>query len=99
MESNENKNDEYSYSIQLYKMGYLKGPKEYKCGRTSFSIQNDANNKTSGCIFSCINYKCKLKYSIRINSLFDNLPNIKLSIISEIIKAFICLDLNVGKNY
>ena len=65
---------------------------------TSFTIQNDAYNKTSDCIFRYTNYKCKLKYSIRINSLFDNLPNIKLSILSEIIKAFISLDLNVGKN-
>ena len=31
MESNESNNDEYSYAIQLYKMGYLKGPKECKC--------------------------------------------------------------------
>ena len=65
----------------LFKMGYLKGIKECKCGSTSFTIQNDAYNKTSGCIFRYTNYKCKLKYSIRINSLFDNLPNIKLSII------------------
>ena len=56
---------------------------------SEFQIQNDANSKTSKCIFRCLNNKCRNRISIRINSFFALFPKIKLRVISEIIKSFL----------
>lgn len=82
---------------KMHKNGFLPGPYKYKCNRTIFYIQHDTSSKTSGICFRCINNHSKLKYPIRMNSLFSKFPFIKLRDMSEIIYCFLCLDLNSKK--
>lgn len=72
--NNKVKDTEQEFATYLYKKGFLKGPGKCQCNCENFSIQNDNSNKTSGCIFRCLNYKCRKKYSVRINSLFELFP-------------------------
>ena len=87
-ENNLNVN-ETTFANELFSKGWLPGPLKCSlCNGINFSIQNDRNNKTSGFCFRCLNYKCKKKYNIRINSIFEKFPQQKLSLITEIIKSF-----------
>jgi len=71
----------------------------YKHGAKIFYIQHDKSNKTSGVCFRCINNKCKLKYPIRINSLYSKFPFIRLKDLMEIIHYFLCLEMSANKAF
>ena len=71
------KENELNYATQLYNSGYLQGPNKCKCRNTFFNIQKDSYNSTSGCCFRFMNYKCRLKYSIRTNSIFSFFLSLK----------------------
>ena len=88
------KENELKFAIEMYKLGYLSGPLKCKCGNISCSIQTDSYNGTSGCCFWCSNYKSRLKYSMRKNSIFALFPYIKMQVTHEIINCFINLDFN-----
>ena len=52
--------NETTLAKELFSKGWLIGPlKCTLCNGINFSIQNDTSNKTSGCCFRCLNYKCK----------------------------------------
>ena len=91
--------DEVQYAILLNKMGYLPGPKECKCGGKQFNIQYDGNYKTSHACFRCIKKDCRNRHQIRINSFFNNFPKIQLKTLSEIIKCFICYEMNANATF
>lgn len=59
----------------------------------------DSYNKTSGFSFRCLNTKCRRKYSVLINSFFNLFPYVPLKIISEVIKTFLCIELNAEEAY
>lgn len=88
------KENELKFALEMYKLFYLPGPLKCKCGNIIFSIQTDSYNATSGCCVICSNYKCRLKYYIRKNSIFSLFPYIKMKVIYEIINCFINLDFN-----
>ena len=69
-------NNETDLAKMLFNEGYLPGPKECLCGSKTFSIQGDKANKKSGCTFRFTNNKCPPKYAIRINSFFQQFPQI-----------------------
>jgi len=87
-------NDELHYVIELNSRGFLPSPETCACGNKTFYIQEDSYYVTSNCIFRCKNKNCRKRYQIRCNSFFKYFPKIKLRIISEIIKAFICREMN-----
>jgi hypothetical protein len=100
MSDNQNinaQNNETDLAKMLFNEGYLPGPKECLCGSKTFSIQGDKANKTSGCTFRCTNNKCRRKYAIRINSFFQQFPQIKMEIIIKVLELFICDEINVEK--
>ena len=84
---------ELQYAIKLNKEGFLPGPIQCICGTKIVYIQHDSSNKTSGVCFRCSNNIYKLKYSIRINSLYAKFPQIKMKDLSDII-CFLCLEMN-----
>jgi len=90
-------NNEYDYAIFLEKKGLLPGPGKCQCQSEEFIIQKDCTDKTSGCIFRCRNNKCRKKFSVRINSLFELFLYNTLNLITSIIYCFICLEYNVHK--
>jgi len=49
-------------------------------------------------VIMCYDYKCRLKYSTCINSIFAFCPYIKIPIIYEIINCFISLDFNAVRD-
>ena len=63
-------------------------------GNKTFYIQEDSNYVTSNAKVRCKNKNCRKRYQIRCNSFFKYFPKIKLRIISEIIKSFICREMN-----
>lgn len=65
---------EIEYAKYLYKESFLPGPGKFSCGSKFFYIQLDNANQTSKCGFRCQNIKCRLKYAIRINSVFSLFP-------------------------
>ena len=81
----------------IYTKGYLIGPIKCKCGSQNFNIYKDSSYKINGCSFSCSNYKCKKKYPITINSFFDKFSHQNIMLIAEIMKCFLCLDLNAKR--
>ena len=83
----------------LRNLGYISWLIKYDCGNKYFEIYNDSHNKASEYNFRCINYKCRKKYSIRINSFFYSFPFISLKIISEVIKTFLCIECNLEEAY
>ena len=83
---------EIEYSKYLRNARYIPGPTECDYGNNKFEIYNDSYNKASGCSFRCLNTKCRRKYSIRINSLFNLFPFVSLMVISEVIKTFLCIE-------
>ena len=68
-------------------------------GANYFKIYADSSYKINGCSFRCGNNKCRKKYSITINSFYDNFTKQKLTIICEIIKCFIIHNFNANKTY
>ena len=88
---------EYNFAKKMHNEDLLPGPFSCKCNTKIFYIQHDKSGKTSGICFRCSNNQCKLKYPIRINSLFSKCPFIKLRDMSEIIYYFLCLELNAKK--
>ena len=90
-------NSEIEYASKLNEMGYLPGPDICKCGAKKFTIQNYHESKTSGCIFRCINSKCRQRFPIRVNSFFERHPYVSLKLCSEIIKCCICFEFNITK--
>ena len=87
------------YAITLYNKGYLKGPITCQCGCKLFKIYYDSYYKVNQCSFRCSNYKCRRRYSITINSFFNNFTYQNIQLISEIIKCFITRDMNATKAY
>ena len=79
---------EIEYAKYLYKEGLLPDPGKCSYGSKSFYIQIDNANQTSKCCFRFQNIKCRLKYAIRINSVFSLFPQIKLKILSQLIFFF-----------
>ena len=74
--------------MNFFSKGWLTGPlKCTLCNGINFSIQNDSSNKTSGCCFRCLNYKCKKKYNIRINSIYEKIPQQKLSYLQKLLNV------------
>jgi len=64
--------DTVDYVKGLYNKGYLVGPQVCVCDNRQFNIYKDSSYKRNKCSFSCNNYKCKKKFSITINSFFQN---------------------------
>ena len=95
MEDNELMKSEYEYATKINSLGYLPGPGICSCGCKKFSIQNLKQNYTSGICFRCTNSSCRKRYNIRQNSFFEKHPNITLQVCSEVIKYFICFEMNV----
>ena len=95
--TNQNSNTEVDYAKYLQKKGLLPGPELCSCHSQNFSIQIEKSNKTSGCIYRCSNYKCRKKFSIRANSIFELFPYNSLMLISEIISCFLIKEFNVQK--
>ena len=87
--------DETNYAKYLYVKGFLPGPIKCSCGGTNFNIYKDSQYCISQCSFRCLNISCRKRYQIRINSLFNKFPYIRLDLISEIINSFITLEFNV----
>ena len=90
----QNITNESDYAKYLCAKRILPGTIKCSCNNTYFTIQNDANNITSGCCFRCNNSKCRKKYSIRINSFFSKFPYQKLGVVSEIINCFLNYEYN-----
>lgn len=86
MENIEGNNPEYEYAIKLNSLGFLPGPSICICGSKLFRIQNYKQNLINGICFRCINPVCRKRYKISNNSFFENHPNIKLQVCSEVIK-------------
>ena len=59
-----------------------------KCNKQTFSLI-EKNSIINPIIFSCNNYKCKSRYSIRYNTFFDKFPKTPISVLTNIIKWFI----------
>ena len=93
----QNSNTEVDYAKYLQKEGLLPGPDICACNSKNFSIQIDKSNKTSGCIYRCSNYKCRKKFSIRTNSIYELFPFNSLKLILEIISCFLIKEFNVQK--
>ena len=93
------KDSEFNYAVQLNKDGFLPGFMNCKSGAKIFYIQHEKFNKASGVCFQCTNNKCKLKYPIRINSLYSKFPLFKLKDFMEIINCFLCLEMNANKAF
>ena len=89
--------DETNYAKYLYVKGFLPGPIKCSCGGTNFNIYKDSQYSTSQCSFKCLNNSCRKRYQIRINSLFNKFPYIRLDLISEIINCFLTLEFNVKR--
>ena len=69
------------------------------CGANYFLIQNDNSDPINKCSFICGNYKRRKKYPITVNSFYSLFPKQKLSVVSEIVKCFICYEYNTKKAY
>ena len=93
----EEQENEKAYANNLYIKKILPGPKKCTCNSSNFTIQTDNSNITSKCCFRCTNYLCRKKFPIRINSLYSEFPFFKLRDITEILKCFLCLELNAEK--
>ena len=93
----EEQENEKEYANSLYIKKILPGPGTCSCNSSNFTIQMDNSNKTSKCCFRCNNYLCRKKFPIRINSLYQEFPFFKLKDITEILKCFLCLELNAEK--
>ena len=78
---------------------YLPGPGTCKCGGNNFKIYKDPNYKLNLFSFSCSNNKCRKKFPININSVYNKLFHHKIDYISEIIKCNICLNMKVRKAF
>lgn len=94
MEDNEQMKSESEYATKINSLGYLPVPDICSCGYKKFNIQNLKQNYTSGICFRCTNNSCLKRYNIRHNSFFEKHPNITLQLCSEVIKCFICLEMN-----
>ena len=90
---------EYKYAKSLYIKSYLLGPTKCFCGSKNFDIQIFTHNKTHNCCFRCLNNKCRKPHSIVTNSFFAKFSYKSLQVISEIIKCFICKEINAEKAY
>ena len=90
---------EYEYSKSLYIKGYLPGSTICCCGSKNFDIQIFTHNKTHNCCFQCLNNKCRKPHPIVTNSFFVKFSYNSLQVISEIIKCFICKEINAEKAY
>jgi len=90
---------EIEYAKYLWNVGYIPRSQQFVCGNNNFEIYNDSYNKTSGCSYRCLNSKCRRKYSVRINSFYNLFPYVSLKVISEIIKSFLCIELNTEAVY
>ena len=90
---------EFEFTQFLFDKGYLPGPIRWDWGKNSFSIQKDRMCKTSGCIFSCLNYTCRKKFSIRKYSIYELFPFIQLLVISEIIACFYVKEFIISQAY
>ena len=80
-------------------MGYLPGPYTWCCGNAEFRIQLDNIYKTSKICYRCSNYKCKKRYNVRINSFFEDFPQIRLITVSEVIKSMLCFNFNIKDTF
>ena len=87
--------DETNYAKYLYVKGFLPGLIKCSCLGTNFNIYKDSQYSTNQCNFRCLNNSFRKRYQIRINSLFNKFPYIRLDLISEIINCFITLEFNV----
>ena len=90
---------EYEYAKMLYIKGYLPGPIKCSCGSNHFDIQKFSQNKTNNCCFRCLNNNCRKPHPIVTNSFFSKFSYNSLQVISEIIKCFICKEINAEKTY
>ena len=93
----EEQENEKEYANNLYIKKILPGPRKCTCNSSTFTIQIDNSNKISKSCFLCTNYLCRKKYPIRINSLYQEFPFFKLKDITEILKCFLCFELNAEK--
>ena len=64
-----------------------------KCHKQTFSLI-EKNSIINPIIFSCNNYKCKSRHSIRYNTFFEKFPKTPISVLSNIIKWFIVDNVN-----
>ena len=87
-----NNKSSFDYALELYKLGFLRGPEKCECGNNHFNIQVYNLYKTTGSCFRCNNIKCKKRYPIRVNSFFENHSNISLELCSEIMKFFYAMN-------
>ena len=83
--NNQNSEKEKQFAEYLLNKGYIKGPEKCQYGCAKFYIQKDSSNKNTGCIFLWENYKCRKKYSVRINSIFELFPYNSLFLLAYIL--------------
>ena len=88
---------EIDVAKRLFADGYLPSPIKCSCGAKNFNINYDSSNQTSLCSFRCTNYKCRKKYSKRINSFYSLFSFTPLRIVSELVSCFMCKEYNVEK--
>ena len=62
-----------------------------------FSIQKDNQNKNTVCIFRSAYYKCRKKFNVRINSIFELFLYNWLLLLAEIFSCFISKEYNVAQ--
>ena len=93
-EDQENKKE---YANNLFIKKIQPGPRKCTFNSSTFTIEIDNSNQISKCCFRCINYLCRKKFHIRINSLYHEFPFFKLKDISENLKSFSHLELNAEK--